>query len=157
MIISNNGLEFITGWEKFRNKAYRDEAGIWTIGYGTTRYFDGELIKKGDTISFEDAKSYLIHELDGIAIKISHWISSIILYIPESDALASLVYNIGTYAFRSSTLLKEINARRKIQEDYFTRWNKIHKDGKLISSPGLTRRRKSEFKLFSEGDYKGNT
>lgn len=156
MIVSNLGIDYIKGWEKFRNKAYLDQAKIWTIGYGTIRYFDGSPIGSGDVISISRATSYLIAECEGIVMKLNimlkhEWGQN------EFDAMVSLAYNIGTQGFRSSTLLRRLNTDDEIFENYFTRWNKVTIDGKLVPSRGLTRRRKCEWKLFSEGDYTGNS
>ncbi|HCN7007090.1 TPA: lysozyme, partial [Escherichia coli] len=59
MKISNTGLNLIAKWEGFRATAYQDVGGVWTIGYGTTRYEDGTRVKKGDTITKADALSLL--------------------------------------------------------------------------------------------------
>lgn len=154
-MISDKGIEFIKSWEKFRNKAYLDQAKIWTIGYGTTRYFNGNSIKKEDIITKDDATIYLLSECDGIVSKLNLWLK----YSTNQnkfDALVSLAYNIGTQGFKTSTLLRELNKDNEIIENYFTRWNKITLDGNLIPSSGLTRRRISEWKLFSRDDYTGN-
>jgi lysozyme len=156
MIISNLGIDYIKGWEKFRSKAYLDQAKIWTIGYGTTRYFGGAPIKKGDVITISRATTYIIAKCEGIVMKLNVWLKHE-WNQNEFDAMVSLAYNIGTQGFRSSTLLRELNKDGEILENYFTRWNKITIDGKLVPSRGLTRRRKSEWKLFSECDYTGNS
>ena len=41
MKTSENGVNFIKGFEGFRNKPYLCSAGVPTIGYGTTLYPDG--------------------------------------------------------------------------------------------------------------------
>lgn len=41
--------------EGLRLKAYQDKGGVWTVGYGTTRYSDGTPVKKGDTVTEEEA------------------------------------------------------------------------------------------------------
>lgn len=152
MIISNIGIKFIKNWEKFRGEAYLDQAGIWTIGYGITHYFDGSPVRESDTINETDATIYLITVCDSIGIKINKWIT-VGLKQYQTDALISLSYNIGTYAFQSSTILREINAKREIKEDYFLRWDKIHRDGLLIPSQGLRNRREAEWQVFSKGNY----
>lgn len=63
----------------------------------------------------------------------------------EFGACVSFTYNVGTGAFRSSTLLKKFNAgQRNAAANEFLKWNKA--GGRAL--PGLTRRRKSERKLF---------
>ena len=63
----------------------------------------------------------------------------------QFDALVSFVFNLGAGNFRTSTLLKKLNAR-----DYdgaaqeFGRW--VQAGGKTL--PGLVRRREAESALF---------
>lgn len=152
MIITDLGIEFIKDWERFRPKAYKDQAGIWTIGYGTIRYLDGIKVKPSDIITLESATRYLEIECVGICKKLTDWIN-FELESYEFDSLVSMSYNIGTQGFKTSTLLRELNKDRKIKEDYFTRWNKVTIDGKLVPSRGLTRRRRTEYRLFCTGNY----
>lgn len=156
MIISNLGVKFIQSWESFKSKAYLDQAGIWTIGFGTIKYFNGKLVQPGDTITLADATLQMLSELDGICSKVNSFLK-VTTTQNQYDALISLAYNIGTQGFKSSTLLRKLNSSNSIQEDYFTRWNKVHIDGKLVMSAGLLRRRKSEWKLFRVADYTGNS
>jgi len=46
MKLSDNGIKLIKGFEGLRLTAYRDTAGVWTIGYGSTRYHDGKPVKQ---------------------------------------------------------------------------------------------------------------
>lgn len=155
MRVENEGVEFIKGWEKYRSIAYLDQAKVWTIGYGTTKYFNGNSVKVKDRINLADATIYLFVECTGIANKLNHWLKHRCVQ-HEFDALVSLAYNIGTGGLRTSTLLREINRGKEIREDYFLRWHKITLDGELVPSNGLLRRRRSEWKLYSEADYTGN-
>lgn len=154
MNISYKGIEFIKGWEDFKSKAYKDIAGVWTIGYGTTSIL-GIKIKRGDTITEIDAMVELMIECNGLARRINSFVNHQ-LKEHEFDALCSLSYNIGAQGFKTSTLLKQINARAPISVDYFTRWNKITVDGKLVPSAGLLRRRLTEYQLFKFANYAGN-
>ncbi|WP_312069487.1 lysozyme, partial [Acinetobacter sp.] len=63
----------------------------------------------------------------------------------QFDALVSLTYNIGSTAFKNSTLLKKLNAKDYAgAADQFLRWNKG--GGKVLK--GLVRRREAERALF---------
>ena len=51
---SKDILEFLKEEEGWRNKAYQDTSGIWTIGAGSTKQPDGTPIKQGDYWTDED-------------------------------------------------------------------------------------------------------
>lgn len=152
MDISERGINFIKGWESFRDRAYLDQAGIPTIGYGTIVYPDGQQVRLGDTCKEVDAAEWL--RWDGLTVEVAldYVCEVVVLNQNQFDALASFCYNVGVGGFRDSTLRRMLLAGQPIVEDYFVRWNKVHdpKTGKLIVSNGLTRRRKAEFAFFSE-------
>ena len=50
MQLSENGFKIIKTFEGLRLTAYRDVAGVWTIGYGSTRYHDGKRVRRGDKL-----------------------------------------------------------------------------------------------------------
>lgn len=67
----------------------------------------------------------------------------------QFDALVSFAYNVGIGAFRSSTLLRKLNAGDyQGAADQFLLWDK--NDGKVMR--GLTRRRQAERALFLSVD-----
>jgi lysozyme len=67
----------------------------------------------------------------------------------QLDSLTDFVYNVGIGGFRSSTILKTLNAQQPVTEDMFTRWNKITlPDGSHKVLDGLTARRRREYQLF---------
>ena len=52
MKVSSHGIALIREFEGFFSKeAYKCPAGVWTIGYGSTHYEDGQAVKSGDVIS----------------------------------------------------------------------------------------------------------
>lgn len=66
----------------------------------------------------------------------------------QYDALVSFVFNVGETQFRSSTLLRRVNAGDclgAVRE--FSRWNKAK--GRVL--PGLVKRRADEAALFATG------
>lgn len=143
MKTSNLGINLVCGFEGLRLKAYDDGVGVWTIGYGTT-VINGVKVKKGDTCTAEQAKYYMAQDLKkfesagNMAVKVP-------LNQNQFDALVSLTYNIGIGAFKSSTLLKKLNAKDyKGAADQFPRWNRG--GGRVLN--GLIKRRKIEMELF---------
>ena len=63
MKTSQSGISLIKGFEGKRLNAYNDGVGVWTIGFGTTRYPNGVRVKKGDTCTEAQAESYLENDL----------------------------------------------------------------------------------------------
>ncbi len=143
--INQNGLLLIKSFEGLRLKAYRDAVGIWTIGYGTTRG-----VQPNMSISEAEAEQLMRDDL----IRFEQAINSAVS-VPVNDnqfsALVSFTYNVGSGAFRDSTLLRRLNGRQdiRITADEFPRWNKA--GGRVLH--GLTRRRHAERALFLGEDF----
>jgi len=140
----------IKNFEGKKLKAYQDSVGIWTIGYGSIFNIDENRdVKKGDVINEETALRWLRFEIAQKQVDIKKLIK-IPLTQNQIDAITSLVFNIGTNAFKKSTLLKLLNSNtdKKLVADQFLRWNKGTIDGKLQIIPGLTNRRILERNLF---------
>ena len=144
MKISTNGIDLICSFEGLRLKAYDDGVGVWTIGYGTT-VINGTKVKKGDTCTVEQAKSYMANDLKQFESAVNQ--VKVPLNQNQYDALVSLAYNIGVSAFLNSTLFKKLNAKDyKGAAEQFPRWNRA--GGKVMR--GLTNRRASEKRLFGK-------
>lgn len=144
MKTSTNGIDLICSFEGLRLKAYDDGVGVWTIGYGTT-VINGRKVKKGDTCTAEQAKSYMAQDLMQFESAVNQ--VKVPLNQNQYDALVSLTYNIGVSAFLGSTLLKKLNAKDyKGAAEQFPRWNRA--GGKVMR--GLTNRRAKERKLFEK-------
>lgn len=144
MTTSKVGIDLISGYEKTLLEAYDDGVGVWTIGTGTTIYLNGQKVKKGDTCTLVQAKSYFSHDLKRFEASVNNMVK-VPLSQNQFDALVSLVYNIGETAFGESTLLKKLNAKDyQGAADQFPRWNKG--GGKVLK--GLVRRRADERALF---------
>ncbi|QNY28606.1 lysozyme [Acinetobacter seifertii] len=141
---SDVGINLITSFEDTRTKAYDDGVGIWTIGIGTTVYPNGAKVKQGDTCTLEQAKSYFKHDLAKFEKTVNES-ATVSLTQNQFDALVSLTYNIGSGAFKGSTLLKLLNkGDYQGTADQFLVWNKA--GGKVMN--GLVRRREAERALF---------
>lgn len=143
--LSDAGVKFISTWEGFRERAYEDAAGNATIGFGTLLHM-GPLTEKDRrlVITREEAMGRLLASTREAQSVVRDRVL-VPLAPHEVDALVSFIYNIGIGAFRSSTLLKHLNAgRRHAAADQFLRWNRA--GGKVVD--GLTQRRKAERALF---------
>lgn len=121
--------------------AYKDTAGVWTIGYGHT-----EGVKKGDRITAYQAEQFLRDDLakfEPVANKCRR-----IGTQGRYDAILDFIYNCGPANFNSSTLKKYIECGRatwEIQEQ-FLRW--VNAGGK--KQGGLVTRRIWEANRFNE-------
>jgi len=93
------------GVEGLRNYPYKDPVGIVTVCYGHT----GSDIVWGHYYSKEDCDALLKADL----VKVSKQVDPLIK-VPTTEsqraALYSFTYNVGVGNFRSSTLLKKLNA-----------------------------------------------
>ena len=144
MKTSQVGIDLISSFEDTRFEAYDDGVGVWTIGIGTTVYPNGTKVKKGDSCTLDQAKSYFSHDLKRFEASVNNLVK-VPLSQNQFDALVSLVYNIGSGNFASSTLLKKLNAKDYAgAAEQFPRWNKG--GGKVMK--GLVRRRDAERALF---------
>ena len=144
--ISTAGINLICGFEGLKLKAYDDGVGVWTIGFGTTIYPNGIKVKKGDTCTEAQAKAYMAHDLKKFESAVNSAVT-VLINQNQFDALVSLAYNIGTGAFKKSTLLKKLNeADYKGASAQFAVWNKG--GGKVMQ--GLVNRRVIERKLFEK-------
>ncbi|MDD0801234.1 MULTISPECIES: lysozyme [Acinetobacter] len=144
MVVSLFGVDLICSLEGKRLTAYDDGVGVWTIGFGTTVYPNGIKVKKGDTCTEAQAKAYMAHDLKKFEATVNKAVT-VQLNQNQFDALVSLAYNIGTNAFRESTLVKKLNANDiHGAADQFDVW--VNAGGKRMQ--GLVNRRAKEKALF---------
>lgn len=144
MAVSLFGVDLICGFEGKRLVAYDDGVGVWTIGFGTTIYPNCIKVKKGDTCTEAQAKSYMAHDLKKFEQAVNGAVN-IPLNQNQFDALVSLAYNIGTGAFNKSTLVKKLNAGDiRGAADQFDVW--VNAGGKRMQ--GLVNRRAKEKEVF---------
>ena len=128
-------------FEGLRLTAYRDAAGVLTIGYGHTKG-----VREGDRISPFWAKEMLekdVRETENEvkALEVTHTEGQL-------DALVSLAFNIGIERLKGSTLLKVIRnggTRNQIKKE-FKRW--VYAGGRRLK--GLELRREWEARRFFE-------
>jgi lysozyme len=129
--------------------AYKDLAGVWTIGYGNTfNPFTGEKVKEGMVIDEKTALDWLNKDIQQRQLSLK----KILKRTPTANqlsAMTSLAYNIGLNAFADSSIRKNFDAGDfKKAADSFLLYNKARKNGVLVVIDGLDRRRKMERELF---------
>ena len=145
MKIGKKGLELIKKYEGFYSKPYLDPIGIPTIGYGATYYPNKvKVTMKDKPLTEKQASDLLVQMLKVYENQVALLVRKPITQ-NQFDALVSLSYNIGSGAFKNSTLLKKLNAKDYAgAADQFLVWNKG--GGKVLK--GLVRRRDAERALF---------
>jgi lysozyme len=111
----------------------------WTIGFGVT-----ENVKPGDVVSRWQAETDLMEK----ARRYEEAVTRACKLTPtqgQFDALVSLAWNIGAGAIGGSTIIKCHNRGDfEAASRAFGLWDKVRVGGKLVSSPGLTARRRKE-------------
>lgn len=146
MTMSKEGIEMLKRFEGVRGKpvlkAYWDYQG-WSIGYGHLG------AKEGQRITVEEAERLLARDLRWAEREVNGL--GVALEQCQFDALVSLVYNIGTGQFRSSTvrkLVRESREARAALEEAWYRWNKVTVNGHLQVSAVLGARRGKEYARY---------
>jgi len=155
MQLSNHGESVIKGFEGLRLNAYRDSAGIWTIGYGSIRYHDGKAIKPADKLANEAQADALFRNTLGQYEDAVNNLVKVPLSQNQFDALTSFAYNEGTGALKGSTLLRRLNEKDyEGAADQFLVWNKIvdSRTGQKTTLDALVKRRAEERLLFLTAD-----
>lgn len=137
-------IDLIKQWEGCKLKAYKDVAGIWTVGYGLTSRAGFIEVGPDTTLTQEEADYYLEKVVDDFASKIRPMITAPINE-NQFGAFVSLAYNIGVGAFKRSSALKRFNAGEGDRVTEAIRmWKKA--GGKTVQ--GLVNRREAEVALF---------
>lgn len=144
MKTSTAGREAVARREGCVLKAYQDSVGVWTIGVGHTSAAGAPKVVKGMRITATEADEILSRDLALFESAVNKAVA-VPLNQNEFDALVSLAFNIGSNAFRKSTLVRKLNAGdRQGAADQFLVWNKA--GGKVLK--GLVNRRHDERRQF---------
>lgn len=142
MKVSDDLLHALKRFEGFRVKAYRCPAGVWTCGYGHTRGVTARTV-----CNEAKAMEWLRKDLEPI--------ESFLSAIPEVcksqgrfDACADFCFNLGTGAFKGSTLFKRIQKKASVAaiQAEFLKW--VYAGGRPLE--GLKTRRRWEAGRFAE-------
>lgn len=145
MHMTEEGLALIRRFEGFRAQAYRCPAGIWTIGYGHTSNAGPPRVSPGMEMSEAEARRVLAADVERFAAEVRAALTREVS--PQQfSALVSFAFNVGTAAFRTSSVLRAVNAGDfGAVPGRLGLWVKAM--GKTL--PGLVRRRAAEAQMFS--------
>lgn len=142
-------VALVESFEGFSSSPYKCPAGVWTIGFGSTRDVTGKPVCPTTPAVTEDQARLLARrDLAGASKEVAGDVK-VDLTEPQKAALEDFIYNLGSGNFRSSTLLRKLNAG-----DYegaaaeFDKWD--HANGVVLA--GLLRRRQAETDLFNKKD-----
>ena len=138
---------FAAPFEGFRSAPYQDSVGVWTYGYGSTRDKDNKPVTAATPpITEPEGRDLMARDMKACASEIATD-CKVTLGVDQKVALLDFIYNLGAGNFRSSTLLRKLNAG-----DYagaaaeFDNWD--HAGGVVLA--GLLRRRQAETDLFKK-------
>jgi lysozyme len=139
---------FTAGFEGFSNPVYVDPVGHYAVcvGHDSTGP-DGKPLRLGDTYS-DEVCSYLLGKDINEAQKAVAALVKVPLSDGETIAYTDFVFNLGRGAFAGSTFLRKLNAGDHVGAcKELPRWDKGKVNGKLVSLPGLVKRRAAELKV----------
>ncbi len=155
MRVDQRGRDLFKEWEGLKTKEYPDSGGKPTIGIGhlltPTELKSGEIVIGEKACAYKDGltEQQCWDLLDQDLAPTEKTVNDAVIVAlnqNQFNALVSFTFNVGSSAFRNSTLLKVLN-----QEQYdevpaqMRRWNKVN--GKVVQ--GLVNRREKEIAVWS--------
>lgn len=149
----SKACKIIATFEGFRSTPYKCPAGVWTIGYGSTYYPNGELVTPSDApITREKALSYLENVIiKGIVPTLSRsiptWGS---MNDSQKAAIISFAYNLGSNFYGTTgftTITKALSNRDNFND--VPRALLLYVNPGSSFEAGLKRRRQAEGELWN--------
>jgi lysozyme len=139
-------VDMIAEYEGFRQDAYQDIVGVWTIGIGFTILEDGTPVTaKTRPMPKPRALAYLATFVERLVAAIRAMAPDRPLTTNQCAALADFSFEEGIIALRDSTLMREWNAGNvKAAEAQILVWDDA--GGRPV--PAIEARRKAELALF---------
>lgn len=136
MKTSDSALNQIKKFERLRLKAYKDSAGVWTVGYGHAYVMPCAVVTK------EEAEELFTKDISTIDAILSLYTMN----QNQHDALADFCFNLGYNRLRESTLWRYVlsNPFCENVKKQFRRWIYI----KGVPSTALKYRREWEIKRY---------
>jgi len=160
--LSANGEKFIQSYEAVNGpdlQIYPDQAGHPTIGYGhklTAKEIASGAYKNG--ITAQDAIKIFRQDAKVVESDIARLIKAPLTQ-HQFDAVASLIFNVGSTKFSKWNVRTELSAGNySAGVSEFANINKVtdKTTGTQTVSKGLNRRRQAEMKIFRKGIYDYN-
>ena len=140
----------IKEFEGFSATPYKCSAGVWTIGFGSTYYPDGELVQPGDkAVSKEKATELLENHIDNVIVptlkkNIPTWGA---MNANQKAAIVSFAYNLGSNFYGTggfNTITKALSTTENFAQ--------VPQALLLYVNPGSTFERGLRRRRIAEGD-----
>ena len=116
MKITSEVLDLIKRYEGLILNAYKDPAGVYTIGYGHTKG-----VKKGQVITKEQAEALLKEDIAAFERHVDKYDSIYHFNKNQYSALVSFAYNIGSIDQLTANVLPGLVKRRAEEKLIFDR------------------------------------
>ena len=146
MRVSDKGLAFIAGHEGVATKAYRDVAGVWTVGVGHTAAAGAPTPRAGLSITRVQAFEILARDVFRFERRVDAALGAV--GQPAFDGAVSFDFNTG--AIDRASWVKAYRAGDMTAARLgLMKWVKA--GGRTVR--GLVRRREDEARLIFDGDY----
>jgi lysozyme len=140
MKMTERGRRLLIEREGCKLTAYKDSAGVWTIGVGHTSAAGPPQVKPGKVITQAQAEAIFAADVSEFEDGVSALLGDQPIEPHQFDAYVSLAYNIGLGAFASSTTLRHfLAARHADAAQAILLWNK---------PPEIRARRRGEHQQF---------
>ena len=145
--INAAGLALVKQWEGLELVAYKDVAGVLTIGYGHTTAAGIPYVKQGMRVSEKEAEDILRDDLRKFEERVNRLVK---VSLTDNQFAVLVSFDFNTGALHKSTLLKRLNAG-----DYdavpieLMKW--VNAGGKKVK--GLVNRRAAEAGLWAKGEF----
>lgn len=132
--------------EGCRLTAYRDQAGVLTIGYGHT----GPDVRPGLVWTQAQADAQLDNDVQRFILGVQSMLGGEPLTDNQFSALVIFAFNVGLTALHGSTALRCVKLGQLAQVPAaLMLWNKIHDaSGVPVVDAGLVKRREAECNLW---------
>lgn len=146
MKTSPKGVAFIAEHEGVVTRAYRDVAGVWTIGVGHTAAAGPPSPKAGMTITRAEAFAILSRDLPAYERRVEAALGAVPQ--PVFDGGVSFDFNTGAIARASWVKAYRAGDLGRARQGLLA-WTRA--GGRRVA--GLVRRREAEARLIFDGDY----
>lgn len=151
--IGQKGLELIKQSEGFRSTPYKCPAGVWTIGYGTTFYFDTKKrVQPTDkAITPQEGERLLRGHVDSVFAPLVDKLCRDNLNQNQFDALVDFVYNTGGGYIDKKGRYQYYDIFEKVNEnatDLRAYWLGLAITANKKPLAGLVKRRAKEVELY---------